>query len=116
MLEDEMLRNPKWNDQYKGHRVVFWDNTNLDIKGKPSDAEIQAKTFSSYYNGNVAKGGVFLQLCGWQGAYELWMGAVSDTDYMNRSGLLNDQQDFTKKEHEKLCTDVIPFFNILDKG
>jgi len=35
---------------------------------------------------------------------------------MNRSGLLNDQQEITKKEHEKLCTDVIPFLNILDKG
>ena len=37
---------------------------------------------------NCAKGGVFLQLCGWMGVHELWFGGVSDTEYLNKSGIL----------------------------
>jgi hypothetical protein len=35
MKEDEMLRDAKWNDKYKGKRMVFWDVIKLNT---PSDA------------------------------------------------------------------------------
>ena len=49
----------------------MWDNTNVDFQGKASDLDLQRLTFSLYYGGNVAKGGIFLQLCGWLGI-EAW--------------------------------------------
>lgn len=99
--EDEALRNDHWNCTYKGRRVVFWDNTNVDMRYKPTDASLNRRTFSSYYGGNVAKGGVFLQLCGWLGVYALWVGAVSDTKYLSESGILEMQQDFVKNGLDK---------------
>jgi hypothetical protein len=110
--EDEALRNDRWNCTYKGRRVVFWDNTNVDMRYKPTDASLNRRTYSSYYGGNVAKGGVFLQLCGWLGAFALWVGAVSDTKYLSESGILEMQQDFVKTD----LTSNLPFTNIVDKG
>ena len=90
----------------------MWDNTNIDFMGKPSDAELQRLTYSLYYNGNVAKGGVFLQLCGWLGAWDLWSGAVSDSDYFDNSGLLEFQTIFQEADNSS----TLSFTNILDKG
>jgi hypothetical protein len=91
---------------------VFWDDTDIGIP-RPSVASLNRKTYSSYYNGNVAKGGVFLQLCGWLGVWNLWTGAVSDTKYLVTSGILDAQENFAKKID---ITSKIPFTNILDKG
>ena len=41
------------------------DNTNAGILPKPLYPEINTSTFSKYYNGNVVKGGVATQICGW---------------------------------------------------
>ena len=68
--EDVKLCRDYWNERYEGHRVVQWDNTNVSI-GNPSGARKQRTTFSSYYGENCAKGGVFLQLCGWMGVHKL---------------------------------------------
>ena len=35
-------------------------NTNVDMDGKPSDADLQRLTCSQYYVGNVAKSGLIL--------------------------------------------------------
>ena len=59
MAEDELLRNETWNSKYSDKRVVFWDNTGIDLH-KPSGAELQRLTYSSYYAGNVAKGGIYV--------------------------------------------------------
>ena len=60
-LEDSALRSHRWDSAYAGKRVVFWDNTNINLS-KPSDADAQRNTYSAYYAGNVAKGGVlFIQ-------------------------------------------------------
>uniref|UniRef100_A0A7S1UPM4 DDE Tnp4 domain-containing protein n=1 Tax=Grammatophora oceanica TaxID=210454 RepID=A0A7S1UPM4_9STRA len=109
--EDEKLRHSSWNVRYWGERIVFWDDTDIGML-KPSDAGLNRRTYSSYYGGNVAKGGVFIQLCGWLGVWELWMGAVSDTYYIMKSGILGSQKDFALLD---LSSDV-PFTNILDKG
>ena len=90
LREDEQLRQSHWNDTYGGTRVVMWDNTNINLP-KPQDAEAQRNTWSTYYGGNVGKGAIFIQLCGWMGTYEIWMGAVTDSDYFIRSGILKEQ-------------------------
>jgi hypothetical protein len=69
-------------------------------------------TFSSYYGGNVAKAGVFLQLCGWLGGFEPGTGAISDMDYFERGGILEEQEEFQKWDTSSL----LAFINMLDKG
>ena len=71
---------------------------------------LQRITFSAYYAGNVAKGGIYLQLCGWLGAYELYPGDMSDSDYLNKTEILELQKFFQEKDGG------IPFLNILDRG
>lgn len=109
--EDEALRDDKWDERYNGLRIVFWDGTNTDMD-KPANPDLQRLTHSRYYGGNVGKGGVFLQLCGWGGVGELWTGAISDTDYMNRSGILKEQEEFVSNSSRP----DVPFTNVLDKG
>lgn len=76
---DALLRDNKWNSTYEGKRIVMRDNTNIKL-AKPKHPNLQCNTFTDYYNGNVGKGSVFIQLCGWMGTYELWEGAVTDTN------------------------------------
>lgn len=80
---------------------------------KPGVSLLQRLTFSAYYGSNVAKGGVFVQLCGWLGTFELWMGAVSDTEYLNNSGILKLQETFVAKDE---TYSHVSFLNIVDKG
>ena len=106
------LRSEKWRERYDNKRVTMWDNTNVDFMGKPSDPDLQRLTYSLYYGGNVAKGGVFLQLCGWLGGWDLWLGAMSDTDYFESSEILEKQEEFQKEDQSS----PLSFTNILDKG
>jgi hypothetical protein len=80
--EDISHRKQKWDDFYYGKRLVMWDNTNINMCFKPTVFETQRITYSQYYGGNVAKGGVFIQPCGWIGTHELWTGGISDSEYM----------------------------------
>ena len=93
MKEDEMLRDPKWNGKYKGKRMVFWDTTGIKLN-TPSDALLQRLTYSAYYAGNVARGGIFVQLCGWLGTHELYPGAMPDSRYLNETGIFEEQAAF----------------------
>ena len=68
------LMKEKWREKYKGVRVVMWDDTNVDLAYQPGGADEQRLTYLSYYASNCAKGGVFLQLCGWTGVEHLWCG------------------------------------------
>ena len=111
--EDKLLRKEKWNVKYANQRIVMWDMTNVDAYSF-SDADLQRLTYSKYYNGNVFKGGVFTQLCGWIGTADLWPGGVSDTDYNRREGYLKLQEDFANNDHVNEA--VLPFTNIYDKG
>lgn len=116
--EDAMLRKDKWNEKYAGRRIVMWDDTNVSFTYQPSTALNQRATFSSYYGENCAKGASFLQLCGWLGVYGLYVGAISDTHYMEKSTILKNQQQFQEKEDLVIDEkgEAIPFTNILDKG
>ena len=111
--EDEMLRQEKWNDTYKGQRVIMWDNTCIHLC-MPQDPEIQRNTYSLYYSGNVAKGSIFVQLCGWMGTHELWVGAVSDSEYFIKSGILEIQNEYVPQYD--IDNINVPWVNILDKG
>ena len=61
-----MLRDDKWKNKYKGKRMVFWDTKGIKLN-TPSDALLQRLTYLAYYAGNVARGDIFVQLCGWLG-------------------------------------------------
>ena len=108
------FRKEKWTTKYEDQRVVMWDDTNLSFRHKPSTALNQRISYSSYYAENCAKGGVFLQMCGWMGVEDLWTGAISDTLYQTKTGIFQKQCDFVK--HDRVNDKEIPFTNIVDKG
>ena len=113
--EDEALRDPKWNEKYKGDRIIMWDDTNVPFNFKPSGAVNQRITYSAYYSQNCAKGGIFLQLCGWMGVAELWVGATSDSYYMeNADNILARQEEFARED--LVDGEYKPWKMILDKG
>jgi hypothetical protein len=117
--EDRKLRKVKWNAKYDKKRVVMWDDTNVPFVFKPSRADNQRLTYSSYYGMNCAKGGVFLQLCGWLGVEELWVGATSDSHYQEHAEIFKRQENFASKDlvvGEDGEEGVEPFCNIFDKG
>jgi hypothetical protein len=111
--EDISFRKQKWNDFYFDKRIIMWDNTNVPITFKPSVFDVQRKTYAQYYAGNVAKGAVFIQPCGWIGSHELWVGSISDSEYMIKSEVLQIQQQYLQLYDAQ---PKIPFTMILDKG
>jgi hypothetical protein len=113
-LEDKDLRMSKWEAEFALSQLVMWDNTNIPVCFMPTDAEAQRNMYSLYYGGNVGKGGVYIQPCGWMGTYELWMGSVSDTEYMLKSKAFEMQKDFIEKR-DPLSANV-PWLNMFDKG
>jgi hypothetical protein len=115
--EDKALRKPHWNEMFQKHensRVIMHDMTNVPLM-QPSDGEGNRALWNAYYNGCCGKGGIFTQLCGWEGTLELYTGGVGDSDYIRLSGILNVQDEFSKRD---LLDGVnhIPFINIFDKG
>ena len=113
LSEDEALKGHQWMDCYKGKRPIMWDMTDLPIP-KPSDAETQSNTHSTYYGGNVAKGGISLQQCRWIRLALLWQGAVTDSDYILRARFLEQQKSFIEI-HDRGNSNV-KFLIIVDKG
>ena len=106
------LRKSIWKERFGDKRIIMWDDTNADIPS-PSDAHLNRLTFSHYYGGNVGKGAVFLQTCGFSGTWELFTGGVSDSDYQVKSEILEFQEEFVKECNNK---PDVPFTNVLDKG
>ena len=109
MKEDEMLRDAKWNGKYNGKRMVFWDTTGIKLN-TPSDALLQRLTYSAYYAGNVARGGIFVQMCGWLGTHELYPGAMPDSRYLNETGIFEEQAAFMAEDGGDA------FINEVDRG
>ncbi len=112
--EDMALRSPDWNSKYGDERLVFWDDTNINLNYKPSAAEIEALTYSVYYGSNCAKGGVAIQCAGWIRTQQLYTGGCSDTKYLETSGILKEQEAFAARD--EVSGRVKPFMNVLDKG
>lgn len=116
--EDVCLRNPKWQLKYRERngkkiRPVMWDMTGIKAYAFGA-ADNQRDTYSKYYAGNCFKGGIFIQLSGWLGVHYLWGGHVSDSDYNDRAGYLEEQAEF--QNNDKINGEVLPFTNIYDKG
>jgi hypothetical protein len=111
--EDEQFRKQHWNDEYKGRRLIMWDNTDVKMY-QPSDADNQRKTYSLYYGGNVAKGAVFVQPCGWSGTHDLFPGAIGDSEYMIKSGAIKLHEQYL--QHHDIEDKHIKFHIMLDKG
>ena len=112
--EDLHLRKAKWKNKYGEKRIVQWDDTNVPFTFKPSRADNQRLTYSSYYGMNCAKGGVFLQLCGWLGVEQLWVGATSDSHYQKENKIFEKQKEFAEKDLYK--GKIYPHHNVFDKG
>ena len=112
--EDLMLRKEKWEGRYNNQRVIQWDNTNVAMT-KPGDAAMQRTTYSQYYKENCAKGGVFLQFCGWMGTASLWTGGVGDSEYQTNGTIISDQKDFAQNDI-RANGEFNPFIMLLDKG
>jgi hypothetical protein len=114
--EDQTYRKPfKW-DAYQGKRVVMYDNTNITMK-QPSDAEAQRATYSLYYRGNVGKGAVHVQPCGWIGSSEIWTGGVSDSFYMENGEVFPTLNHYLLTAHtETEESRKVKFLIILDRG
>ena len=111
--EDCALMKCKWKERYDGHRIIQWDNTNVRM-AKFGNADMQRTTYSSYYSSNCVKGAVRLQLCGWMGTKCLFPGGISDSEYMIKSGIFEEQNDFSNEY--AIGSRSIPFCNELDKG
>ena len=87
--EDESLRK-KWKwIHYDGKRVIMWDMTNIPAYAF-ENLDTQRATYSDYYGTWCFKGGVGVQLCGWIVNADLWVGAVSDTDYNKKAGYMKE--------------------------
>ena len=79
-----------------------------------TDADLQRFTYNQYYAENCLKGDIFTQCGGWHGVYDLWMGAVSATDYNRRAGYVQQQEEF--QNIDLVEGQVLPFLNIYNKG
>lgn len=115
--EDKSLQKDKWASRYDGMRPVMWDMTGITAYAF-SNSDYQRLTFSTYYNENCFKGGIFCQPCGWMGTINAWTGGVSDSDYNRREGYLKQQQQFQEKDLVTIDGQerVVRFLNIYDKG
>ena len=112
--EDMKHRDESWDIIFprgKDIHVIMHDKMNLPLM-KARWADLQRALFNNYYGGCVAKGGIFSQQCGWQGTFELWTGAVSNTKYVEGEKIFELQQEFVNCD---FSLDA-PFLNIFDKG
>lgn len=68
----------KWKYKYEGHRIVQWDNTDVQMT-RLRNADMHRSTYSSFYSSNCAKRPIWIQLCGWMGTKCLFRGDISDS-------------------------------------
>ena len=92
----------------------MWDNTEHPFTHQPSTALNQRITHSTCHRKNCAKGGIFLQLCRWFGIAHLWIGAISNSKYVEVNKIFLEQNSFTKKD--LVDGKELVFTNIFDKG
>jgi hypothetical protein len=96
--EDKQLCQEKWVEYYDDVQAIFWDTTNIPLCYKPSSADAQRNLYSAYYAGNVGKGGIFIQPSGWMGSEEIFVGGISDTDYIIKATILEKQQKYLQED------------------
>ena len=72
-----------------------------------NDSYLQRITYSSYYGGGIAKGGVFIQPCGWIGIFEFYPGSILDSDYLHKMGIFEKQKWFQNADRGDSFIDVL---------
>lgn len=113
--EDLSLRPEKWNGVIgQDERVIMHDTTGVPLRFKPTLHSSQKITWSDYYGSNYFKADVEVQPCGLIGTNPMWVAAISDTEYMIRENIFEEQQRF--QNNDKINETVLPFLNILDRG
>jgi hypothetical protein len=96
----------------------MFDNTYIINMFQPSDGgAAQRTTYSLHYSGNVGKGCVFVQPCGWIGTHDVWTRGVSNSQYMKDGDVFNTLNNFLLTSPlENETTKQIPFTVVLDQG
>jgi len=112
--EDLLLRKSKWVE-LNDYRVVMHDNTNVGM-ATASDTDRQRSLYSEYYTECCAKGGTYLQLCGWIRSSNMVTGHSSDDKSMELMRILESQQKFQKHDKKNENDKIKPLLNTLDKG
>jgi len=88
---------------------------NINFSFKPSGAYEQRITYSPYYASNCSKAGVHIQLGGYMGGEELWVGAITDSQYQDETKIFDKQHQFAST-FDRVNNKLVPFVNIVDKG
>ena len=117
--EDEALRKEHWNKMLRRNggerrRIIMHDMSNFPLEN-PENAELNRALFNQYYSGCCGKGGMFTQMCGWEGTHDLFTGAIGDSEHVRKALILETQEKF---QNEDLTIDgnAVEFINIFDKG
>ena len=95
--------------------MIIWDNTNINFSFKLSTSYEQRITYLIYYASNCSKARVHIQLGGYMGGEELWVGAITDSQYQNETEIFPKQHEFASKT-DRVNDKLVPFVNIVDKG
>ena len=65
----------------------MWDATHVDLQLNISSVDAQRNIYSACYGGNMCKGSVFFQVCGWVGVEHLYVESTIDSHYQEHSGI-----------------------------
>ena len=91
------MRDNYYDLCYADDHAIVWNNANAPLV-KNTNADLDADTFSSYYNANCSKGRAYLQTFGWMGTRYLWSGFVSDTEYITKCTILDERVEFSRED------------------
>ena len=98
----------------KRFRIIMHDMSDFALP-EPSDGDLNKALWSKYYGGPCGKGGIFTQLCGWEGTHELFTGNIGDSEYVKLCAFLKDQEEFANMDTLQDGS-ILPFINVFDKG
>jgi len=113
--EDMNFRSDDWKKYVGDRRIIMHDNTNVGMP-TASDADQQRSLYSEYYAECCAKGGVYLQICGWIRASYLVTGHATDDKCTELTKILEIQQIFQDHDRKRDDDKLKPFVIVLDKG
>lgn len=108
-----MLRdNKKWS-RFNGSRPIVYNMTNI-LAVKFSEASLKLENFSEYYGESYWKGYFGIDLCGELVVALVWSDGMSNSDYNNNIGYVQEKIKFYEKD--RIDENIIPFTTGLDKG
>ena len=99
--EDYEFQGNKWNEQLGDRQVIMHDNTNITMP-QLADADKQRSLWRNYYSECCEKGPIYI-----------FTGGIDDTDYINKSKIPKQQQQFQQTD---ITSTNNNFIDIFDKG